>query len=456
MIIKANESISKNTYKKRFYQIPHYELFSINSDGIVTVNQTGEIISPFKYNNIKFIRLIDKNGDIKEFELGRLMAEFKYGPIDLPIIYSNGDKTDVSWNNIRYQIKYDNVDIIDNTTIKISNAILKKYLDTSLYISNSGVVYDINNKLRTIGFKDIYGHRGFVYWIGRKSYNMNIHRMLYQVWIGNIPTDLVVNHMDNNPLNNEISNLELVTPHYNVLHGLIKNPKRLHCVINVDEIPDIFNKYNHGVIVDNIAKEYDTSHQAIADLLNKRHWSVFSADLEKREMGYRYTDDATIQKLFRMYNDKASLSKMERETGFCRMRLTHIFHNPEFSNLRKQYKIPDNIDFNNRTLITEKQVCRAFVLFNEGKSLMEISRVLGSRKDKVRELFHSPKYLELRKIYNIPEDVDFNQRRFKLTMIEANEIRSLSKIYPRTEIAKIYNIGYDLVRDIQQNISYIA
>lgn len=38
-----------------------------------------------------------------------------------------------------------------------------------------------------------------------------IHRVIYTICIGKIPDGMVINHIDNNPLNNKLSNLELCT-----------------------------------------------------------------------------------------------------------------------------------------------------------------------------------------------------------------------------------------------------
>lgn len=63
-----------------------------------------------------------------------------------------------------------------------------------------------------------------------------IHRLIYSHFVSEIPKGMVINHKDNNPLNNEIVNLECVTQRDNVRHYwslkkgsvgvFLDNPKR--------------------------------------------------------------------------------------------------------------------------------------------------------------------------------------------------------------------------------------
>lgn len=47
-----------------------------------------------------------------------------------------------------------------------------------------------------------------------------IHRLVYEAFIGDIPQDKVINHIDCNKNNNHIENLECITQQENVIHGI--------------------------------------------------------------------------------------------------------------------------------------------------------------------------------------------------------------------------------------------
>lgn len=46
--------------------------------------------------------------------------------------------------------------------------------------------------------------------------NIAVSRLVYQIYIGSIPKDYVIDHVDGNKLNNSFSNLEAVTPSENL------------------------------------------------------------------------------------------------------------------------------------------------------------------------------------------------------------------------------------------------
>lgn len=48
---------------------------------------------------------------------------------------------------------------------------------------------------------------------------LNLHRIIYQKFIGDLNPSLEINHIDGNPSNNNVENLELVTRSENMLHS---------------------------------------------------------------------------------------------------------------------------------------------------------------------------------------------------------------------------------------------
>lgn len=90
-------------------------------------------------------------------------------------------------------------------------------LDRFEYSSSSptGIVYKIDNKAMNRGKKfagDIAGYlwkgKYFVVKVGRKSYF--VHRIIYMLFNGDIDSDVVVDHIDRDTLNNKIDNLRAV------------------------------------------------------------------------------------------------------------------------------------------------------------------------------------------------------------------------------------------------------
>ena len=55
--------------------------------------------------------------------------------------------------------------------------------------------------------------------INKKYYYAYVHRLVYESFIGNIPSDKEINHIDGNKINNALNNLELVSGDENILHS---------------------------------------------------------------------------------------------------------------------------------------------------------------------------------------------------------------------------------------------
>lgn len=72
--------------------------------------------------------------------------------------------------------------------------------------------------------------------VDNKTHNAFIHRLVYQVWVGEIPAGISVDHIDNDKLNNHFSNLQLLTMEDNARKGNAKNYKFVDPDGNVIEV----------------------------------------------------------------------------------------------------------------------------------------------------------------------------------------------------------------------------
>ncbi len=114
----------------------------------------------------------------------------------------------------------------------INNQLFKRY-DDSYYISAYGDVYSC------------YKHEIMIPYITRDGYyrvdihgkHMKVHKLVYLTWIGPIPTNMQINHIDDNKKNNHYLNLYAGTQKENI-QDCIKNNHRVgnsHILILFDK-----------------------------------------------------------------------------------------------------------------------------------------------------------------------------------------------------------------------------
>lgn len=109
-------------------------------------------------------------------------------------------------------------------------------------VSNYGRVKSLGRKKggglgdRYLGNVDKQGYIRVTLSKGGKIKNWQIHRLVYEVFCGEIPANMVINHKDENPSNNHIDNLEICTPKENANYGnrnyklSCKNGKTVECI----------------------------------------------------------------------------------------------------------------------------------------------------------------------------------------------------------------------------------
>jgi hypothetical protein len=89
-----------------------------------------------------------------------------------------------------------------------------------------------------------------------------IHRLVYETFIGQIPKEYEINHMDKNRLNNNITNLELVT---NAENSRMKTNTKL--TIGKVRAIRLSNKSNKE-----LAQIYNISPRTVMHVKNKTRW----------------------------------------------------------------------------------------------------------------------------------------------------------------------------------------
>lgn len=140
------------------------------------------------------------------------------------------------------------------------------------YVSSCGILLSIRRRFPRLlsTYQNVQGYIvSVVYDDGSNPYLKQVHRLVYEAWVGPILSGLVIDHVDGNKTNNDINNLEAVTQKENCVRayklGLskprgysFKGETNPNAKLSDEDVRSIRSKYATG--------EY--TQQQVADIYN--------------------------------------------------------------------------------------------------------------------------------------------------------------------------------------------
>ena len=210
------------------------------------------------------------------------------------------DRTDLpAFDNIAYIIK--NVfRTSDPKIILIDGEEFKNIPDHPNYwINRSGVIYSmmynkiLHHKINRYGYHTIglgTGEKD-----GRK-WKM-IQRLVYYTWTGKQSNpDMDINHLNMDPNNNDLSNLEECTPQENIRHAYLNNGRALWTAEEIDEIcKDIIYGKSTVEIYEKFKDKKNISYDGIKELYwHLAHHSKFWKDISSK---YNFDDYVKLNRI---------------------------------------------------------------------------------------------------------------------------------------------------------------
>lgn len=106
-----------------------------------------------------------------------------------------------------------------------------------------------------------------------------VHRLVALAFLGECPHGLVVNHIDNNQLNNTPSNLEYVTQARNMQHAS-ETGRRKHG-LSEEKSHQIRALYAAGGVTQTaLGKQFGVSQRMIGYIVHGRSWAVLSQEAQ--------------------------------------------------------------------------------------------------------------------------------------------------------------------------------
>ncbi|WP_405101481.1 NUMOD4 domain-containing protein [Oceanobacillus sp. FSL H7-0719] len=112
-----------------------------------------------------------------------------------------------------------------------------------------------------------------------KGRDVSVHRLVAETFIPNPDNKPQVNHIDGNPMNNKVTNLEWVTPQENIDHawdtGLNKNRGEAHsnAKLNEEKVKEIRSLHRLDIYsVKELSEKFKVSIGAIYNVISYRTW----------------------------------------------------------------------------------------------------------------------------------------------------------------------------------------
>jgi hypothetical protein len=154
---------------------------------------------------------------------------------------------------------------------------MKRFRDTHYWITEDGRVW--NERLK----RDMKPHNNKRYLrielsINKKPKKFFVHRLVAECYLANPEEKPTVNHIDGNPSNNHVTNLEWATVAENTQHaydnGLAKVVNRK---FGKEEILNIYYLHKRGHSMRSIGRLYNSCHKDISHILRGKTYKEFYA-----------------------------------------------------------------------------------------------------------------------------------------------------------------------------------
>lgn len=230
---------------------------------------------------------LSQNGITRNYLVHRLVAEaFVPNPNNYNVVHhKDNNKLNAAANNLEWVTMSENVKAAIPTRKKATNnqKYNGDYTDANWKIITDFPDYSIcedgrvvNNQTRNILVPgDRNGYKRVQLRVNGKTSIRSLHRLLYEAFIGPIPQDMVIDHIDGNKANNNLSNLRLVSQSDNMKNAMKNGHKGQIPILQFD-------------LQGNFIKEFSTI-QAAADSVNVTYAAVrTAAHRNGTSAGYRW------------------------------------------------------------------------------------------------------------------------------------------------------------------------
>lgn len=226
---------------------------------------------------------------------------------------------------------------------------VKKHPSLDFWCDNKGNVYDKEGNIKKYKPHKRYNKVNLL--IDKKTRKtFELHRLVVETWISEIPKGMQVNHKDGNRQNNSVTNLEICTQSQNIQHAFdtglitpIRGEKHYSSSLTKDIVLKVYCLIDRLYNNEQIAKELNIEFKNVSLLRNGARWSHLFKENNRKiipAMGSNLTRSKTLTMLYLSYFSDKSNKDIAEEIGVDRSNISNI-------RLGKTYKWA----FNNKRVI---------------------------------------------------------------------------------------------------------
>jgi hypothetical protein len=230
---------------------PEFLNYIVYDNGKILNTKNNKYINPYYSSNDNDykINLITNNNKIIKKNVSRFIYETFNGPIDIKdkIIFIDNDNSNFNISNLK-KVKRSDVIKINNIDDKILTDSTKKWKNIPGYdnykISSDGICFSLHSGILKPSLYES-GYYAVTLSKNNKPVKKVIHRLVFEIFNNKkCEKNMVIDHIDRNKLNNNITNLREVSRSINGLNVEKKQLINHETIIQYDLNNNIIKKWN--------------------------------------------------------------------------------------------------------------------------------------------------------------------------------------------------------------------
>lgn len=173
----------------------------------------------------------------------------------------------------------------------------------------------------------------------------SVHRLVTETFLGKIPEGLVVNHKDGNKVNNNLSNLEIVTYSENMKHAYRLGLQSSHgsknsmSKVTEEDVLCMYSMFSRGCNNEEVSLKFGLHSRYISLIRHGKRWKMLYSEKVSKPFpkSYNYIYDRNTLIYARSLLDTKSNTEISYITGIEKSAVSRLRHGKLYIRFFKAY-----------------------------------------------------------------------------------------------------------------------